>query len=68
MHAQTIVVRDGKKHEVNVLVGYPIAARTDSCPEQNFIKSTLKDGFVSLIILSLQQMFKSDAVIKSEFY
>lgn len=53
MHAHTVVVRDDKKHEVDVLAGYPVAAKTDSCLEQNFIKSTLKWSFVSLIVLSL---------------
>lgn len=53
MHAQTIVVGDDKKHEVDVLAGCPVAAKTDSCLEQNFIKSTLKESFVSLIIPSL---------------
>lgn len=53
MQAQTIVVRDGKKHQKDVLVGYLVAAKTDSCLEQNFIKNTLNEYFVSLIILSL---------------
>lgn len=55
MHAQTIVVRDDKKgdpHEVDVLADYPVAAKIDSCLEKT-IKSTLKETFVSLIILSL---------------
>lgn len=67
MHAHTIEVGDYEKHEVDVLAGYPVAAKMDSCLEHNFIKSTLKESCVSLIILSLEQMFKSDAVIKNEF-
>lgn len=53
MHAQTTAVRDDRKHEVDGLADYPVAARADSCLEQNFIKSTLKESFVSLIIPSL---------------
>lgn len=53
MQAQTIVVKDDKKHQEDVLVGYPVAAKTDSYLEQNFIKSTLNECFVSLIIPSL---------------
>lgn len=52
MQAQTTMVRNDKKHQEDVLVGYPVAAKTDSCLEQNFIKSTLNECFVSLIVLS----------------
>lgn len=53
MQAQTTVVRNDKKHQEDVLVGYLVAAKTDSCLEQNFIKSILNVCFVSLIVLSL---------------
>lgn len=48
-----IVVRDDQKCQEGVLVAYPAAASPNSCLEQNFIKSTLNECFVLLIILSL---------------
>lgn len=42
MHAQTIVVRDDKKgdpHQVDVLAGYPVAAKMDSCLEKTLLKA-----------------------------
>lgn len=50
---QTVVVRDDKIHQEDVLFGYPVAAKIVSCLEQNFIKSTLNECFICLIIPSL---------------
>lgn len=58
------MIRDDKKHQEDVLIGYPVAANPSSGLEWNFIKNTLNEYFVLLIILSLKQMFGSDAVVK----
>lgn len=55
------MIRDDKKHQEDVLIGYPVAANPSSGLEWNFIKNTLNEYFV---ILSLKQMFGSDAVVK----
>lgn len=58
------MIRDDKKHQEDILIGYPVAVNPRSGLKGNFIKNTLNEYLVLLIILSLKEMFRSDGVIK----